>query len=355
MAAWGWVVLAVMLGLANGHSASRTGVVQLTVLVIMACIWGGWRRPVVIRVLLAAVAGYIAASLVAQFHLGRSTGIGRLVTEEVTCSSRWGLWRNVLELIGQRPLGGWGWGELDFAHYDTLYAGERFCEILDNAHNLPLHLAVELGLPVALLACGAVLWGLWIGRPWAERDLSRQFAWCCLAVLGLHSLLEYPLWYSPFLAIAASATGILWSGHARAVPVIRKALHLGLPFVLMLAAAGAAYDYRRVSQLYMPWQERLTAYQDDTLRKVSDSWLFADQVRFAELVTRSVEPENAARIQTMARQALHFSPEPRVIERLLESSRLLGDREEAAYQEARFSRAFPEAFEHWRSRQLPSR
>ena len=45
------------------------------------------------------------------------------------------------------PWLGWGWGELDYAHYATLYDGPRFCDILDNAHNLPLHLAVELGIP----------------------------------------------------------------------------------------------------------------------------------------------------------------------------------------------------------------
>lgn len=35
----------------------------------------------------------------------------------------------------------------------TLFPGERFCVLLDNAHNLPLHLAVELGVPVAALLC----------------------------------------------------------------------------------------------------------------------------------------------------------------------------------------------------------
>ena len=28
---------------------------------------------------------------------------------------------------------------MDYAHFVTLYPGERFCDILDNAHNLPLH------------------------------------------------------------------------------------------------------------------------------------------------------------------------------------------------------------------------
>lgn len=52
----------------------------------------------------------------------------------------------------------------------NLYTGERFCAILDNAHNLPLHLAVELGVPMAAILCGGAAYAIWRQRPWAERD-----------------------------------------------------------------------------------------------------------------------------------------------------------------------------------------
>ena len=54
----------------------------------------------------------------------------------------------------------------------TLYPSARFCDILDNAHNLPLHLAVELGLPAALLLCGTALWLTLQRKPWREADIS---------------------------------------------------------------------------------------------------------------------------------------------------------------------------------------
>jgi hypothetical protein len=73
-----------------------------------------------------------------------------------------------LHLIAQQPWLGWGWGELSFAHYVTLYDGPRFVEILDNAHNLPLHLAVELGIPAAVLICGGFAWLVLSARPWRE-------------------------------------------------------------------------------------------------------------------------------------------------------------------------------------------
>ena len=113
----------------------------------------------------------------------------------------------MLDLIAQHPWTGWGWGELSFAHYSTLYQGPRFTEILDNAHNLPLHLAVELGIPAALLICGGFGWLVLAARPWRETDPARLMAWGLLGVIVLHSLLEYPLWYGPFQLVVRPLPG----------------------------------------------------------------------------------------------------------------------------------------------------
>mgnify|MGYP002133802168 CR=1 FL=1 len=62
------------------------------------------------------------------------------------CASRRVLWANMLNLALQHPWLGWGWGEADLAHFMTAYSGPRFCDLVDNAHDLPLHVAVEFGL-----------------------------------------------------------------------------------------------------------------------------------------------------------------------------------------------------------------
>jgi O-antigen ligase len=106
--------------------------------------------------------------------------LARLRGGELACASRITLWSNVLNLIGQKPWLGWGWGELDYAHYMHLYGqSPRFCDILDNAHNLPLHVAVELGVPAALLLCGAVVWGVLRARPWRETDATANWPGAC--------------------------------------------------------------------------------------------------------------------------------------------------------------------------------
>jgi hypothetical protein len=264
------------------------------------------------------------------------------------CSSRLVLWSNVLHLIAQEPLAGWGWGELDFAHFTTLYGGPRFCDILDNAHNLPLHLAVELGIPAALAVClGAGLWA-WRQRPWREQAPLRQFAWALLALMLLHSMLEYPLWYGPFQVAFGAAIGWLLPVQ-RAPRPWAHATGAALALASLAAIGHAAWDYERVSQIYLTMEERRPAWREDTLAHVRKSWLFSGQARFADLTLANVTSANAAAMHAQAMEALHYSPEPRVIERAIESATLLGREQEAVLHLARYRAAFPREYQAWRA------
>ena len=50
----------------------------------------------------------------------------------------------------------------------------------------------------------------------------------------------------------------------------------------------------------------------------------------------------------MANKLLHFSPEPRVIEPLIESATMLGLDDEAAFHLKRYRAAYPTDHERWR-------
>ena len=360
-----WLIAsALLLLVAAGASTSRTGLLQLL------CIFGvaafisqrerssaspekagtSWRLPHP-GLLLATIPLYFAiAWLLPQLATGGDgtveSMLQRLHTGAPQDHSRLILWRNVLTLIAQHPWTGWGWGELSFAHYSTHYDGPRFVEILDNAHNLPLHLAVELGIPAAVAICGGFLWMVLAARPWRERDPARLMAWGMLGAIVLHSLLEYPLWYGPFQLVFGLCLGMLWPGERRAA-AIRPALS-SLAAVAMLAVVGlAGWDYVRVSQIYLSPDERLAAYREDTLAKVRGTWLFTRQAEFAELTLVAVTPANAAEMHSLAQRVIHFSPEPRVIVKLIESAELLGLDGEARAQAERFSDAFPQEFARW--------
>ncbi len=360
----GWVVMlgAGVLAVGNAASLSRTGLVQLFLLCLLFWVWGAWRYPIVRRVLLTSVIAYAIATLALPWLAGLDLSLhgmaARLRAGDEACASRITLWSNVLHLIGQKPWTGWGWGELDYAHYMTLYDGPRFCEILDNAHNLPLHLAVELGVPLAVLVCGGFVWWVLQQQPRRETDPTRQLAWSVLTLILLHSMLEYPLWYGPFQMAFGMCVGLLWwtrrgqinlpegenqVSNALPAPWIRVLIAI----VLIASVSYAAWDYHRVSQIYLAPEARAAGYRTDTLNKIRGSWLFADQVRFAELLTTPLTSSNAAWTLRTASELLHYSPEPRIIEKIIESAVLLGKDEEAIAHLARYRAAFPKDHARW--------
>lgn len=362
---------AALLATGNAASSSRTGLAQLMMLLAMAWAWnrpggeagGGWHQSDLRWVTLAAALAYGLAAFALPVLAGldpQATGIlARLHEGDPQCASRLILWSNVLHLIAQKPWLGWGWGELSYAHFITLYPGARFCQILDNAHNLPLHLAVELGLPVALACCAAAIWAVWCARPWLELDATRRTLWAVLAVIVLHSLLEYPLWYGPFQVAFGLCLWLLWRSDR---PLVQQSerrrrrdayLRRGIAAALLACAGYAAVDYNHISEIYRSPEKRSEAYRDDTLQKIGSSWLFADQVRFAELSTSTLTPENATHLHKISGALLHFSPEPRVLEMLIESATLLGLEDEALFHLQRYQAAFPESHARWAKEQSP--
>jgi O-antigen ligase len=356
---------AALLAAGNAAASSRTGLLQLGLLCVLYGVWGGWRLAVVRRLLLAALGGYGVATLALPWLAGlsfmRSGMLSRFQAGDSACASRLALWDNVLQLIAQRPWVGWGWGELDYAHYMTLYPGERFCALLDNAHNLPLHLAVELGIPFALVVCGMAGWLVWRARPWRESHPSRQLAWGVLGLIGLHSLLEYPLWYGPFQMAAGLCVYLLWLSRPRpaaldrvARPVHGSATHRYVLFVVaacvLAAVAYTAWDYHRVRQIYLAPDQRDAAYRQNTLERAAETRLFRQQLDFAALSLTPLTPANAQWTFDTALSLLHFSPEPRVIEKVIESAVMLRRDDEAMMHLVRYRAAFPANHAQWRQR-----
>lgn len=347
---------AALLAAADAATGSRTGMVQLLALGSLALVWRRGRSLLLWTLLAYVVAAFVLPQLIAATPT--SSGIlGRISEEPYTCNSRLTLWSNVLQLIAQKPWLGWGWGELAYAHFVTLYPGARFCEIMGNAHNLPLHLAVTLGLPAATLVCVALLWLVWRAQPWRERRANRQLAWSVLAVIGVHSLLEYPLWYGPFQLAAVLAVWMLLQPRPFLFDAAPRGLAVGTrrpSLGALVAAAGllaaccyAAWDYWRITQIYLPVSQRAEPYRDDSLNKIRASLLFQRQVQFAELGTMSVTVENARYINALAKEMMHFSPEASVVQKVVDSAKLLGQEEEVAYYVKRFQAAYPQEYAAW--------
>ncbi len=327
-AAW----MLALLAAGNAATGSRTGLLQWLILPALAGLWqmaSQPRRPVWSwPLLLWALGAYLLASLSLPHALASWRGIG--VDNAMArmgalggCGSRGVLWGNVLHLIGQKPWTGWGWNELKYAHYMANYPGTRFCDILGNAHNLPLHLAFAFGVPLALAVCLGTLAIVLRARPWRLTQLHDSLAWSVLAMIVLHSLLEYPLWYSPFQLALLWSIVLLWPTGHTAMARLRSGLQaLGTGSLCLIALI--AWDYQRVRQIYLPPVLRSTLWQDDPWGAARRTWFFGHAVRFAEVTSTPVTTVNAHDLLNASLQALHYSPEPRVIDKVINSARLLG-------------------------------
>jgi O-antigen ligase len=281
-------------------SASRTGMVGVA---LMAA-WGGfdvlmaagqrWQLPGAtwferqrlsgslsgfMRVLLLAMPvvyalGWVVLALWAHQGHHAFGGEARLAESDVS-GSRFGIWANTLSLIAQQPWLGVGFGEFNFAWTLTPFPG-RPTAFFDHTHNLPLQLAVELGVPLALLVMGLLVHALW--RAWragagvAGTDgVAVRSAFVMVLMMALHSLLEYPLWYAYFLLPAAWALGFALG---EAAPAARRAGDRRLFAAAMLVSAAGVLsvaDYWRVVAIFAPADDsgplpqRITAGQRSVL------------------------------------------------------------------------------------------
>ncbi len=132
----------------------------------------------------------------------------RLFQQVSGSSVRLGLWQDALKMFFAHPWLGVGYGQFawnTFLLADT-HAPGTFSSPAEHAHNLPLHLLAELGVMGGLLLI--VSGWVWIKAASKETfTLERWWMFALLTVLGIHSLLEYPLWYSYFLGIFAVLLG----------------------------------------------------------------------------------------------------------------------------------------------------
>ena len=244
-------------------SGSRTGALGLAVLVVWSLI--DRRLSPAARVILLATplvygAGLWIMSLwAAQGDLAYGAA-GRFVAAGGgdLSSSRFGIWANTLTLIARQPFTGVGFGEFNLAWSLSAFPG-RPVAFFDHTHNLPLQLAVELGLPLASLILVGLMAAL--GQAWVRvarrSDAAAPAARAALMMvlmIGLHSLLEYPLWYAYFLLPAAFAWGFALGVPSRPGADQHRSGLPGLIAGLALAAGGsiAVLDYLRVVVIFAP-------------------------------------------------------------------------------------------------------
>lgn len=299
----GWCAAALLMILGVVLCGTRTGLVAL---VLMAA-WGVFDRRLArpLRIGLAASPLVAVAEQWAVSAWSHAHDVAVVLTDrsetDVT-AHRGEIWGNCLALIKEQPWLGVGWGQFNFAWTLTPFP-VRTAGLVTHAHNLPLQLAVELGVPIAAIMTGLLLWGFWKAarRAWTlagTAGVSARATLMIVTVIGLHSMLEFPLWYVYLLLPTAWAFGLALGSGTQAAPVsggadvvvpappLRAWRALGAMMVVI--SASAWLDYQNIVSLFeasgpaLPLPERI--------QRAQMSPLFANQADYAYVTNTPLSP-----------------------------------------------------------------
>jgi O-antigen ligase len=224
------VLLAAPLLFVMTLSGSRSS--WLYLLMMSGLSWWFARRDAMLRPLLRycllLLAGFGLMHLIVQlpFMAGASSStntVQRLFGDDASGGIRLYLWHEAWLMFTQSPWLGAGFGQFAWQHFQLLPVLQpgNISGLYNNAHNLIFQLAAETGV-AGLLVLFATL-GVWqygLHQKYAAYDgptpsVAQWWAYAALGVLAIHSLLEYPLWYTYFVAIAAILLGVLDETHYR--------------------------------------------------------------------------------------------------------------------------------------------
>jgi len=207
--------LALLLLFVMGLTGSRSTWLYL-VSIALTAIWRGGREKNSHLILTACLLlpAYVLVQWAASFAVVELGVAGTISTERLLeqvggISQRGYVWRHAWEIFLDAPLMGAGFGSFAWTMFDAMGVsqGRNYLPPYSHAHNLVMNLLVEMGLPAALLACALPL--AWVRRL-VKSGNSPEHWWllAVAAVLGIHSMFEYPLWYAHFLGIAAILAGL---------------------------------------------------------------------------------------------------------------------------------------------------
>ncbi len=213
---WYLPALLVLLGTAVLLTGSRGGFVSLLLATVFLLFMvhlatRPGRGPALATAGLLLTVGWILIAL------GGDPVLERLLETEELDTGRLQIYGLALEMIGDRPWLGHGYG--GFEPVFMLYRDPRFSLVFDRAHDTYLEHAVGLGLPASLLlyAAMAALF-LHLTRGIFRRRRNRVFpllASAATVLVGLHALVDFSI---QIPAVAVTYAAILGLGLARAVP-----------------------------------------------------------------------------------------------------------------------------------------
>jgi len=342
--------------LVSAFTGSRSPWLYLAAFTILAFLARHFRRDDESRRLTLVAVWFLPGFLVAQgVAVLIAPGEGLQVTSAQRVfqvasgiEARLQLWGDAWRMFLVAPVLGSGWGQFPWHHFlGQASAGPGAAPgVFNNAHNLALQLLAETGIIGFVIIFGAaVIWLLDL------RKTAMNACWwwllAVLSVIGIHSLLEFPLWYAYFLGPAA----LLLGAGAQCVVSIRfqSALRLVVGLCILLGSLnlfGVLGPYRDFERLvFTPNGGNAAGLQDprfeSEIAQVHREPLLAPYVELALAYGVAVSPERLRDKLDLTARTMHFAPVSVVVYRHALLLALAGDRAAALQQLERSIEAYP--------------
>ncbi|WP_310737663.1 Wzy polymerase domain-containing protein [Mitsuaria sp. WAJ17] len=294
---------------------------------------------------------------------GHAFGAEARLAEGAGSPSRVAILKNSWALLQQHPWRGVGWGDFNFAWTLTPFP-DRPVAFFDHCHNLVMQVLVEMGWPLGLLMLGGLAWLLWLALRAARQArgavaLQRRCALMVVLMIGLHSMLEYPLWYLYFLLPTAFALGLALAAPegqdltpseqdltpSVMTPAAGTALRqhlLQVAGALMIAgAAFAGWDYLHIVDIYRSGPRM--APLDERIARGQRSLLFSASADYAAATV----PAPSRATLDAARRTGHNLIDVRLMIAWAQSLHAVGETDKARYLVQRLREFHSTAAEEW--------
>ncbi len=291
---------------------------------------------------------------------GKASSSGqRLMLEknlEISGTGRGQLFLYAWLIFLSHPVLGAGFGEYAWRAFELAMDLPGFVPagIDRHSHNLFLQLLAETGI-VGLL-CVAVPLASWFYRMgWRHLTPARCWALGVLAIMGLHSMLEFPLWHADFLGVFALLFGLASPAFA-AIDLNR--LRRGFFLIVLvsggLTARGVWSDYREFEEWYLKLEakgkrgEPFDGRDFETLLAFQEKGSFFAPY-FERLLTEATELDERDLNDKLAlnTQVMRLYPVPSVVHRQIVLLALAGRGDEAARTLRGAVRVYPEFTRNW--------
>jgi len=355
---WQVVLLVLPLLFVLVLSGSRSSWLYLLGMLALAFVWQrrdkSCRHLLNYSLLLLAGFGLMHWAVQIPWLVGSSgsvTTMQRMMAGDTSGNIRLYLWHEAWLIFTRFPLLGAGLGQYAWQHFQLgpVLHDIHINGLYNNAHNLVMQLAAEMGLAGVLVLL--VTLGMWLWQSVrTPHTIYHWWGYAVMSVLGIHSMLEYPLWYAYFLGVAAIMLGMLDSSAYRLE--LRGLGRLSVSAILLLGLISLVQFRQGYQHLEHALTSRAQSAEDknsaqrirDGLLQVSNNPLLRP---YAELFLNNwidVNAENLDKKLALNERTVKFIPISSVVYRRAWLLALANRQDEARLQVERSIWSYPGDF-----------